>query len=330
MDVSNEIIRIFSGHQLSYFDLSQVTPCLDMVATPLAGDGQVEMAIVDFGPMMLIKRRNIEAAVEQYQFPAHIIAIQLPSSERENIASFQNVLGGISHSPFLSAGASVRWIIPANTWMYQLHIDSRWLTTVLGQDAMKDYLELTCAASRKAYDWQALMKVGIECEQALNTGFQRKAQGERISELELEKIAHDILMPCIFSDVGENKCTTRQKILGKALDFIHHNSIESISLKELAQAASTSVRNVQIVFKQELGVTPIAYIQQFRLHRFRHRLSYANSVTEAAYASGFKHLGRLTERYASVFNNTPSVHLTKGSQARLNVGDLFEMNLGEC
>lgn len=329
MEVSNPIIRTFSGHQLSYFDLSQVTPCLDMVATPLAGDGQVEMSIVDFGPMMLIKRRNTEAAVEQYQFPAHMIAIQLPFSERENITSFQNVLGGISHSPFLSAGASVRWIIPGNTWMYQLHIDSRWLTTVLGQEAMKDYMELTCAASRKAYDWQALFKVGLVCEHALDVGFSKQAQAEPVNALELERIARDILMPCIFSDVGENKCTTRQKILGRALDFIHHNFIESISLKELAQAASTSVRNVQIVFKQELGITPIAYIQQFRLHRFRHRLSYAKSVTEAAYASGFKHLGRLTERYASVFNNTPSVHLTKGPMARFNTGDLFEMNLGE-
>lgn len=329
MDVSRKIIRTFSGHQLSYFDLSQVTPCLDMVATPLAGDGQVEMAIVDFGPMMLIKRRNTEAAVEQYQFPAHMIAIQLPFAERDNISSFQNVLGGISHSPFLSAGASVRWIIPANTWMYQLHIDSRWLTTVLGQDAMNDYVELTCAASRKAYDWQALFKVGLACEKALEIGFAKKAQDEQVNTAELERIARDILMPCIFSDVDENKCTTRQKILGRALDFIHHHSIESISLKQLAQAASTSVRNVQIVFKQELGVTPIAYIQQFRLHRFRHRLSYAKSVTEAAYASGFKHLGRLTERYAGVFNNTPSVHLTKGSMVQLNVGDLFEMNLGE-
>jgi transcriptional regulator GlxA family with amidase domain len=96
--------------------------------------------------------------------------------------------------------------------------------------------------------------------------------------------------------------------------------------QQWAQAASTSVRNLQIVFKQELGITPIAYIQQFRLHRFRHRLSDAQSVTEAAYASGFKHLGRLTERYARVFNHTPSLHLSKPSQKTLGVKDIFGMN----
>jgi hypothetical protein len=239
MDVSNTIkIRTFLGHQLTYFDLSQSTPCLDMVSTPLTGDGQLEMSIVDFGPLMLIKRRNTEAAVEQYQFPEHIIAIQLPFAQRENIECFQNVLGGISHSPFLSAGASVRWIIPANTWLYQLHVDSRWLTSVLGECAMKDYMELTCAASRKAYDWHALFKVGSVCEWGLNMGFEKKAEGLSISTSVLEKMVMDIFMPCILSDVGENKCTTRQNILGKALDFIHHNYIESILLKELAQATA--------------------------------------------------------------------------------------------
>jgi len=129
-----------------------------------------------------------------------------------------------------------------------------------------------------------------------------------------------------MSDIGDDKTTTRQKILGKALDCVHKQFALPLSLETLAQASSTSVRNLQIVFKQELGISPGSYIQQFRLHRFRHFLADASSVTEAAYAAGFKHLGRLTERYARVFKSNPSSHLSQTVRDRFDLGELLDMD----
>ena len=321
---STSNIKSYANQGLDYFHLAQAGPCLNMMATPLEGDALLDVSIVDFGPMVLIKRCNFGAAIEQYQFPNHVIAIQLPVAHGDSIEQFRKLLGGLSHSPFLPSGAKAQWIIPSHMWMYQLHIDARWLEQVLGREVLKDYVELAQAASRKAYDRQMLFAVASSCEYMLNRGLDAMAFDESLSSSELGNLITDIMLPCILSDIGDDKGTTRQKILGRALDHVHDQFALPISLETLAQASSTSVRNLQMVFKQELGVSPGSYIQQFRLHRFRHLLAEAGSVTEAAYASGFKHLGRLTERYARVFKSNPSAHLSCSIQTSFKLGRLLD------
>ncbi len=314
-------IKSYENQGISYFHLTHASPCLDIVATPLKGDAQVDVNIVDFGPMVLIKRRNQGAAIEEYQFADHVLAIQLPCANQESIEAYQSVFGNLSDSPFLVPGAQARWIIPSDVWFYQLHLDVRWLSKVLGHQAMADYLELTQAYNRKAYDRQVLFAVSNACEHAF-------AHGKDSEEIEKNRLSHlvmDILLPCIMSDIADHKGATRQKILARALDYVHGNYAAPISVERLAMVASTSVRNLQIVFKQELGMTPGSYIQQYRLHRFRHTLAQAGSVTEAAYACGFKHLGRLTERYARVFEQNPSYHLSKTVRERFPLGTLSDV-----
>lgn len=319
-------IKSYNNQGLDYFHVSQASPCLDMIATPLEGDARLDLSIVDFGPMVLIKRRNSSAAIEQYQFSKHVLAIQLPVANGESVEHFQSLLGGLSHRPFLTAGARAHWTIPADMWLYQLHIDARWLEEILGPQAMSDYIELSHAASRKAYDRQALFAAASACEYMLANGMASATQGKALMPHQLHNMITGILLPCIMSDIGDNKTTTRQKILGKALNYVHEEFARPLSLETLAQASSTSVRNLQIVFKQELGISPGSYIQQFRLHRFRHFLADASSVTEAAYAAGFKHLGRLTERYARVFKNNPSSHLSQVMQTHFQLGSLLDMD----
>jgi AraC-like DNA-binding protein len=323
---SSSNIKSYTNQGLDYFHVSQASPCLDMIATPLEGDARLDLSIVDFGPLVLVKRRNSSAAIEQYQFSQHVIAIQLPVAQGEIVDRFQSLLGGLSHSPFLPAGAKAHWTIPGDMWMYQLHIDVRWLEKALGTQAMKDYVELSRAASRKAYDKQTLFAAASACEYMFERGIQSCKEGQVLSATQLENMTTDILLPCIMSDIGDDKTTTRQKILGKALDCVHEQFALPLSLETLAQASSTSVRNLQIVFKQELGISPGSYIQQFRLHRFRHFLADASSVTEAAYAAGFKHLGRLTERYARVFKSNPSTHLSQTVRDRFHLGGLLDMD----
>jgi len=322
MDFSSSFkIKTYENQGLSYFHLTHASPCLDMIATPLQGDAQVDVSILDFGPGVIIKRRNHGSALEEYQFADHVLALQLPVPDEVSIDTYIDVLGGLSHSPFLASGAKAQWIIPSDVWLFQLHLDVRWLRTVLGQQAMEDYLELSQATSRKAYDRQVLFAVASACEYAFTQGL---ANGV-VDRGRWQHFMTDILLPCIMSDIAEHKSVTRQKILGRALDYVHEQFSMPISIEKLAMVASTSVRNLQIIFKQELGISPGTYIQQFRLHRFRHLLTQAGSVTEAAYASGFKHLGRLTERYARVFEQKPSTHLLKPVRDRFHIGALGDV-----
>ena len=262
--------------------------------------------MVDFGPFVISKRKNSVFTIEHIVFNRNTVAIQFPAADDDALTRYQALPGAQQHCAFQLAGARVQWLIPENLWMYQIQIDQRWMEKALGQQAFRDYHELCRASSRKAYDVGVLAVVS--------------EQLETFHESQLITMVSDIVMPCIMSDMSDMKISTRHKILSKALSYVQDHHGQAIRLEDLARFASTSVRNLQIVFKQEIGVSPTRYIQQYRLHRFRHALTRANSVSEAAYQSGFKHLGRLTEMYAKVFSKTPSAHLQTLPTQALEIG----------
>lgn len=321
MDVTKHFhVKAHSSSQYTYFDLIQSFPCLELIPTPVVGDSILHMVLVDFGPFVISKRKNSVSTIEQITFNANTVAIQLPAASQDELKRYQALPGADEHCAFQPAGAQVQWLIPENLWLYQIQIDQRWMERVLGKQALKDYQELCRAASRKAYDTCVLATVSERLEIALQMGMQAQKNQQTFQQSQLMSMLSDILMPCIMSDIADVKVSTRHKILSKALSYIQDNHGQVIRLEELANFASTSVRNLQIVFKQELGVSPTRYIQQYRLHRFRHALTQANSVSEAAYQSGFKHLGRLTEMYAKVFAKTPSAHLQALPTQAIEIG----------
>jgi len=317
-------IKTFEGRGLSYFSVLKSLPCLDITSTPLNGDSRLDMRIADFGPMVLLRRFNHGPAIEDAMVGSNTLAIQLPLARKEVVAQFQELPGGGGHSPFQMAGARSQWVIPQGMPMLHLHVDQRLLKQVIGGDAMKDYQELCNAQSRKAYEPMALMQAAGALERAITMAFEYEKNGSSLDQNMVNSLLADIFMPLIGSDLIEIKPSTRQKILSRSLDYIRDNFKQPIRLADLAKASSTSVRNLQIVFKQELDVSPNKYLQQFRLHRFREHLMVSSSVTEAAYSCGFKHLGRLTEQYARVFNRNPSADLMVKQGIDMELGDFFE------
>jgi AraC-like DNA-binding protein len=77
---------------------------------------------------------------------------------------------------------------------------------------------------------------------------------------------------------------------------------------ELASKASTSLRTLQIAFKQATGRTVFQFIQEARLDQARRRLleNHDLTVAEIAFVSGFGHLGRFAARYQHRFGELPS------------------------
>jgi AraC-like DNA-binding protein len=325
MDVNKPIvIKVFEGVGLSYFDLAQSMSCISMMSTPLSGDASIDAEVVDFGPLLIVKRTNSCSSIEELKFGRYTLACQLPMADASSIDQYINLPGGKRYNPFQPAGAESQWLIPENSPMYHVQVDARWLKRVLGAQALRDYKELYKVESRKAYDPAVLYSVALAVQHAMEVGKISVESDSPISESHLDSLATDILLPCIMSDLEDSKPSTRQTILSKALDYIREHYAQPISLTDLSENVSTSDRNLQIVFKQELGVTPSRYLHQFRLHRFRLHLVNANSVNEAARSSGFKHLGRLTEQYAKVFDSYPSEDLLVESEFKLEIGSRFQ------
>ena len=321
MDLNKQVeIKTYAGQRLSYFDLAQSIRCVGLISTPLEGDATLDLELVDFGPLLIIKRINHNAAIEDIQFGAHTLACQLPCTDTKATESFLSLPGGDRYNPFQMAGSQARWLVPQDVSFFHIQFDQRWLEQVLGRQAMQDYQELCKAPSRRAYDKSLFVHAAVAAQKAMDTAYDTLANNKLMSKNQLESLASGILLPCIMSDIEEIKESTRQKILSKAIDYIRDQHQNPIRLTDMANMVSTSVRNLQMIFKQELGVSPSKYIQQFRLHRFRHHLTSSSSVTEAAYNSGFKHLGRLTEQYAKVFERYPSEDLLAVSKMEPDLG----------
>ncbi len=317
-------IKTFEGQGLSYFNVLRSLPCVDIISTPLNGDSCLDIRIADFGPMVMLHHLNDGPAVVDAVAEANTLSIQLPLARKKMVAQFQNLPGGGGHSPFQMAGARCQWVIPQGMPMLHLHVDKRLMLQVIGSQAMEDYQELCNAHSRKAYDPVTLMQAAGALERAITLAFVYKKYDRELDQAKVASLLADIVVPLISSDLIEVKSSTRQKILSRSLDYILQNFKLPIRLADLAEASSTSVRNLQIVFKQELNVSPNKYVQQFRLHRFREHLMVSRSVTEAAYNCGFKHLGRLTEQYTRVFNRKPSEDLLVKQDLKLNLGRFFD------
>ncbi len=97
-------------------------------------------------------------------------------------------------------------------------------------------------------------------------------------------------------------------VLKRAVDMIHDRLREDISLIELACHAGTTPRNLQLVFKREMDLTPVQYLQQCRLNLARHLLLAQNgdtSVSDVAELSGHRHLGRFSVAYKKRFGESP-------------------------
>ena len=80
-----------------------------------------------------------------------------------------------------------------------------------------------------------------------------------------------------------------------------------ISIAEVCQLSAISARSLSRGFSERFGLSTKQYIIATRLTEVRRRLKSGRaSVTEAAFDSGFSHLGRLSSDYRSMFGELPS------------------------
>ncbi len=75
----------------------------------------------------------------------------------------------------------------------------------------------------------------------------------------------------------------------------------------LARHLGLSLRALQLLIRQQLGMTTHQFIEEFRLRQARRLLRHSSiSVGDAAVACGFNHLGRFAASYFRLFAVTPS------------------------
>ena len=108
---------------------------------------------------------------------------------------------------------------------------------------------------------------------------------------------------------------TSPRAIRRVRDAIESEPERPFTVTDLAAIAGVSVRSLQDGFRRHLGDTPMAYLQQVRLHRAHEDLRTADpardTVSAIAHRWGFAHLGRFASAYRARYHETPSETLRK-------------------
>ncbi|GAB4347570.1 MAG: AraC family transcriptional regulator [Oricola sp.] len=97
--------------------------------------------------------------------------------------------------------------------------------------------------------------------------------------------------------------------LRMAESFISANLDVPLTVEDIAKAAGTTPRTLQLAFRRFRGTTPLAFWRDQRLRRAHEALMSGQpgtSVTDVATRWGFTHLGRFSQIYKSRFGHPPS------------------------
>ncbi len=124
----------------------------------------------------------------------------------------------------------------------------------------------------------------------------------------------DVVAPCstdltavmhvLFHEAG-----AAQEQIARAVDLIHNNFQDDLSLDDLARVAAMSRFHFLRCFKAHVGTTPYAYLLQVRLRTATIWLrSSSRSITDIALACGFTSPSRFSEAFYRQYHCSPSAY----------------------
>ena len=159
---------------------------------------------------------------------------------------------------------------------------------------------------------QIIRRQIVTCARAVDDGtlyqrYQKSRTHQIENELALALLTHQ--HNNISHMIAEANDELLPRAMRRALEFIHANLVEPIDLTQIAQAAEVNARTLQMGFRAKFGISPMRYVKNARLDLAHYLLAAKDDpirVTEAAFSSGFSHLGRFSRDYKQRFGQTPS------------------------
>lgn len=113
-----------------------------------------------------------------------------------------------------------------------------------------------------------------------------------------------------FMPSPKHQVAGKLRHLRQARDFIKASSHAPIQLEDVSNALGMSLRGVEVLFRNSLGIGPNAYIRHQRLHGVRRALlavePESGVVKELAIQWGFWHMGHFSKNYRTLFGECPT------------------------
>lgn len=96
--------------------------------------------------------------------------------------------------------------------------------------------------------------------------------------------------------------------------FIRANATEALSVEDFVTLTGVSGRSLYRAFQKQRGYSPMAFARSVRFQMAQEMLEHGDpglTVTQAALACGFEHLGRFSRDYHRRYGETPSETLRR-------------------
>ena len=100
-----------------------------------------------------------------------------------------------------------------------------------------------------------------------------------------------------------------QRVVRKVMAYIHQNFVDPISRVDMADYADVSERHLDRCFQQDMGITPIAYLNRYRVKQAKTLLiETARTVTEIALDVGFSNSSHFSRVFRREVGSSPSIY----------------------
>jgi AraC-like DNA-binding protein len=113
-----------------------------------------------------------------------------------------------------------------------------------------------------------------------------------------------------FVVMEEHRDKLSKSTIQKVRTILHENLTSNLLMDDLANDLNTNMRNIQRLFKNNMGLSPKSYLQYLRLHEARKELLATGKETATiqnlARKYNFFHMGYFTSEYKKLFGETPS------------------------
>ena len=279
-------------------------------------------------PFSLEKRVNIS--------PCHIVG-----KSRDNITTilfpdsvapvfFNNEQSRETQALIIPANTTINLYTPKNFSARLVHIDNQGLRMIMGEKAASSLiadLEYLAKAGNELQKYKNLAQIIDEQLDDLNS------HRDELEDEELAKKVVDALVEGIsafkhanISQPGpaiEPQPSTQARhfdLLMYTLDLILTDKNSQLSIAKLAEIGSVSIRTLEYIFKDFLGLSPKEYMIAIRLNKVHYQLQRESNgsrlIRDIIQEFGVVNTGRFAKEYRLFFGQSPSQTLKTARRAK--------------
>ncbi len=124
----------------------------------------------------------------------------------------------------------------------------------------------------------------------------------------------DLIAEALNVPINKRNTTPDQELVMKAEELMEENPAQYFSIKDIAEMAFTTPRNLQLAFKKHRTYSPMKFLKEKKFHWARKLILNAqpeSTIKSIVLSAGILDINRFSKHYKQLFGELPSETLRK-------------------